>query len=89
MVLNCRKWPTTVYSKDFQAFLMPKVSKSLDLSTVGSTLQKLLLSFRLRLLIVETQVMEFQIRKHKISFSLNVWAWKLKEITHDFNHDFN
>ena len=58
--------------KTFKLFLMPKVSKSLDLSTVGSTLRKLLLLFRLRLLIVETQVMEFQIRKHEISFSLNV-----------------
>ena len=59
--------------KTFKLFLMPKVSKSLDLSTVGSTLRKLLLLFRLRLLIVETQVMEFQIRKHEISFILNVW----------------
>ena len=46
------------------SFLVPKVSKSLDLRTVGSTLRKLLLLFRLHLLIVETQVMEFQIRKN-------------------------
>ena len=56
------------------SFLVPKVSKSLDLRTVWSTLRKLLLLFRLRILIVKTQVMEFQIRKYKISFSLK-WYW--------------
>ena len=65
---------------------MPKVSKSLDLSTVGTTLRKLLLLFRLRLLIVETQVMEFQIRKNTKLVLASMYEL---EITHDFNHDFN
>ena len=65
---------------------MPKVSKSLDLSTVGTTLRKLLLLFRLHLLIVETQVMEFQIRKNTKLVLASMYEL---EITLDFNHDFN